>query len=282
MNHEEAKQVADQALASLAQELAAGRSQRLVEYLDVLGRFHHYSFGNALLIAFQKPDATHVAGFHAWKKFDRYVKKGEKGIVILAPLVYKRKVKDDEPPNDEKPREVTHLKGFKAVYVFDVSQTDGKPLPEFARVSGDPGHYTKRLKELVAREGIELVYEESLLGAEGRSEGGKILLRTNLDPAKEFAVLVHELAHEKLHKGARRKETTKAIRETEAEAVAYVVSQAVGLETNSAAADYIQLWNGTVETLADSLDHIQRTATQILSQLLPKAARDAGEVPDAA
>jgi len=282
MNHEEAKQVADQALAGLAEELAAGRSERLVEYLAVLGRFHRYSFGNALLIAFQKPEATHVAGFHAWKKLGRHVTKGEKGIVILAPLVYRRKQKEDGEADTDENQEGKHLRGFKAVHVFDVSQTEGKPLPEFASVSGDPGEHSARLKELIAHEGIELVYEDSLGGAEGRSEGGKILLRTDLTPAKEFAVLVHELAHEKLHKGERRKETTKAIRETEAEAVAYVVTKTVGLATSTAAADYIQLWRGTVETLAESLDHIQRASTEILSQLLTETARKAEEVPNAA
>ncbi len=268
MNHEQAKQLADQGLESLAQELAAGRSQRLIEYLDVLGRFHHYSFGNALLIAFQKPESTHVAGFHAWKKLGRQVKKGEKGIAILAPLVYRCKVEDQDDGRSSEPVKVKALRGFRVVYVFDVSQTDGKPLPEFARVKGDPGDFTDRLKVLIARHHIALSYEPVLTGALGKSLGGEIVLRPDLAPAQEFSVLVHELAHELLHKGERRKDTTPTIRETEAEAVAYVVSKAVGLETAGAAADYIQLYAGTTETLADSLDHIQRVAAAIISAVL--------------
>ena len=281
MKHEEAKKVADQALEDLAKELAAGRSQRLLDYLTVLGRFHRYSFGNVLLIAIQKSGATHVAGFHAWKKLDRHVKKGEKGIAILAPLVYKRKPKDEEPSEDDETND-SKVRGFKVVHVFDVTQTEGRPLPELASVSGDPGDQVAHLKELVAREGIELAYDELMLGALGRSEGGRILLQPGLSPAKEFAVLVHELAHEKLHKGERRKETTKVIRETEAEAVAYAVSKAIGLETNSAAADYIQLWSGDTETLAESLDHIQRVSAEILSQLVTDDVTKTEEVPHAA
>ncbi|MBX3412582.1 MAG: hypothetical protein KF708_07835 [Pirellulales bacterium] len=282
MKHEEAKQVADEALASLAEELAAGRSQKLLDYLAVMGRFHHYSFGNVLLIAIQRPDATHVAGFNAWKKLGRFVKKGEKGITILAPLIYKRKSDEEGQRSADESEKVTVLRGFKAVHVFDVSQTDGQPLPEFASVNGDPGEYTEKLKALIARQGIELVYEDTLMGAEGRSEGGRITLRTGLSHAKEFAVLVHELAHEQLHKGDRRQQTTKTIRETEAEAVAYVVAKGIGLNTSSAASDYIQLYQGTTETLAESLDYIQRVATEILSTLLAKPASEADEVPDAA
>ena len=108
-------------------------------YLAVMGRFHQYSWGNALLIASQRPAATRVAGFQTWRKLGRHVRKGEKGIMILAPVVVKKRV-DTEDGEDEQ----TRVFGFRAAYVFDQSQTDGDPLPEFAAVQGDPQQYTER------------------------------------------------------------------------------------------------------------------------------------------
>src|SRR5580700_7607033 len=101
-----------------------------------MGRFHRYSWGNTLLIASQRPTATHVAGFHAWHQLGRSVKKGEKGIVILAPMVVKQKdsAAEIEPPSKEPSR----VAGFRAAYVFDVAQTEGQPLPQFAATKGDP------------------------------------------------------------------------------------------------------------------------------------------------
>src|SRR3990170_4838987 len=98
MNREEATKLADQSLAQLASAFEQGRSDTLIRYLETLSRFHHYSFGNCILIAIQRPDATHVAGFQRWKELGRYVKQGEHGIAILAPMVY-RKRKDDDNEN---------------------------------------------------------------------------------------------------------------------------------------------------------------------------------------
>jgi hypothetical protein len=158
--------------------------------------------------------------------------------------------------------------GFKPGYVFDISQTDGAPLPTFAEVTGDPGDYITALKGFVGRHGIELLYANAQLGAaHGASLKGRILLRDDLSPAVEFSVLVHEVAHELLHAGDRRSTTTKTVRETEAEAVAFVVSHAIGLSTNTAASDYIQLYSGDRNTLLSSLGLIQRAATDILSAI---------------
>ncbi len=102
-----------------------------------MSRLHHYSLRNVMLIALQKPSATHVAGFHSWKKLGRFVKKGENGIVIIAPLVYRKEIAE----NDENTSNVYEINGFKGVYVFDISQTYGTEIPEFARVQGDPSSY---------------------------------------------------------------------------------------------------------------------------------------------
>jgi antirestriction protein ArdC len=238
-----------------------------------MARFHQYSFGNVMLIALQKPEATKVAGFRTWKTLGRFVKKGEKGIVIIAPMMIMPKEQDgsDKPDSQDEARPLLR---FKTVYVFDVSQTDGEPLPEFARVGGNPNGHTERLKVLVTTKGIALEYADSLGGPDGLSCIGTIRLRNGLTPAEEFSVLTHELAHEILHQSDRRKETTKTIRETEAESVAFVVCQAIGLETGTAAADYIRLYNGDADTLAESLDHIQKTAAAILAAIMNESAGD--------
>ena len=141
--------------------------------------------------------------------------------------------------------------GFRAVYVFDIAQTEGKDLPQFARVQGDPAEHLDRLKALVKSEGIGLEYVKGLQGAYGMSLKGTIKVVEGLTPAHEFSVLAHELAHELLHAktSSAERRRTKTIRETEAEAVAFVVCRAIGLETSGQHSDYIKLYRGSVETL---------------------------------
>ena len=158
--------------------------------------------------------------------------------------------------------------GFRAVYVFDVSQTEGKELPELsAQVSGEVGDYRNRLTAFVAEQGITIEYQDSIAPALGVSYGGRIALLPGHSQADEFSTLVHELAHEMLHKAARRATTTKTIRETEAEAVAFVVCTTIGLNNGRASADYIHLYNGDAAVLTESLEAIQKTAAGILSAL---------------
>ncbi len=267
MKAEEAKKIADQALQTLADALKSGKSEQITQYLAMLAKFHRYSFGNVMLILWQRPDATHVAGFGTWKQMGRFVKKGEKGIVIIAPMNIRPKgeTPDPEPGQDQAERARPILR-FRGVYVFDVTQTDGQPLPEPARVSGDPRHHLAKLRELVAAKGITLDHDDLPPGADGVSRGGRISIRAGLEPANQFSVIVHELAHELLHRGEQRP-TSATVRETEAEAVAFVVCQAIGLETGSAASDYIQLYDGKTETLAASLDRIQHVAAEVIAAL---------------
>jgi hypothetical protein len=150
--------------------------------------------------------------------------------------------------------------------VFDLSQTEGQELPEFSCVDGNPGDKLQRLVAIVAARGIELCCATSLGGADGLSHGGKNTLREGMEPAEEFDVLAHELAHELLHRTERRKETTRKVRELEAQAVAYVVSRAAGLD-GIQRSDYIQLYSGDKEMLMASLDHIQRVAAEIIEAL---------------
>ncbi|QOJ14844.1 MAG: DUF1738 domain-containing protein [Planctomycetia bacterium] len=262
MKAEQAKKIADQALEQLAEALNSGRSEELTRYLSMLAKFHRYSFGNVMLILSQKPDATHIAGFNTWKQIGRFVKKGEKGIVIIAPMVIRNR--DDQPKEGE--QQDKPMLRFRGVYVFDVSQTDGEPLPEPARVNGDPGRHINRLRQVIAERGITIDSDDLPFGADGVSRGGRISIRSGLEPANEFSVTVHEFAHELLHRGDDRPKS-KTVRETEAEAIAFVVCQAIGLENGTAASDYIQLYDGKTETLAQSLDRIQHVAAEIIAAL---------------
>jgi hypothetical protein len=160
------------------------------------------------------------------------------------------------------------LIGFRAVYVFDYAQTEGVDLPELNHaISGDVGDNRDRLLAFLAQQNIALEFNERIAPALGVSYGGKIALLPGQSKAEEFTTLVHETAHELLHKAERRTFTTATVRETEAESVAFIVGQAVGLEMGSASSDYIQLYHGNASLLAESLEVIQRTASIILREL---------------
>ena len=259
MSREQAKEQIKHGLSRLNDALAEGRSEELEHYLKTMSRFHRYSFNNIMLILMQNPEALHVAGFNAWKQLGRTVNKGEKGLAIVAPCRYKSK--DD----DESGEETSSVRGFRVVYVFDISQTEGDELPELLGVSGDPGQALEKLKAYIEELGIELVYQPSMgPGCFGSSQGGTINVREGLDAALEFSVLAHEVAHEDLHHGERRSETSKTVRETEAEAVASVVCSVFGLDSSQTSADYINMYRGSVETLGESLQFIQKTAETII------------------
>ena len=270
MTTEHAKQLSEVALNLLMAALERGQSEALKQYLSVMSRFRNYSWTNVLLIYSQFPHATRVGGFHFWLKLGRHVRKGEKGIAILAPMVGRKRSADDEELAEDAR---TRLYGFKSCHVFDVSQTDGATLPEFATVAGDPKDYLPRLIQFVASQNVALEYDAAIAPARGMSFGGKITLLPDLSPAETLAVLSHELGHEMLHRTERRRQTTHTVRETEAEAVAFVVCSAIGLDVNTAFSDYVQLHGGDKATLAESLAVIQQTATAILQAIEPGEAR---------
>jgi antirestriction protein ArdC len=262
------RKTCQQAFHKLIDAVAAGKSEKLVEYLKAMAKFHRYSLGNTILINFQKPDATHVAGFWTWKKLGRYVKKGEKGIAIMAPIIAKRTIEQYDKEQEEET-----LLAFKPAYVFDISQTEGKQLPEHSIVKGYPAQYMERLKAHIRNKGIELDYSDRTGLAEGYSTGGRIILRKSLEGAQEFSVMVHEFAHEMLHKDRTSLSQDKKVVETEAEAVAFVVCHAIGLDVNTASSDYIQLYDGDRNTLMSSLERIQRTASGILNAIMENKER---------
>jgi hypothetical protein len=262
----------------LIEQLEQGHSEGLTAYLTAMGRFHRYSFGNILEIARQKPQASRVAGMYAWNQLGRRVMKGEKGIRILAPVIGIRRKKDEEANKDIRIQNQAVLVGFRSAYVFDVSQTDGKGLPELSeRVTGNVGEYRERLVDFVIAQGITLEFKESIAPALGMCYGDRIVVLPGQSPAEEFSTLVHELAHAFLHRAERRITTTKTVRETEAEAIAFVVGTTIGLHNGRASADYIGLYFGNAALLAESLEVIQKTSAVILSALETHAAEPVAE-----
>ena len=265
----------------LIEQLEAGKSDALTNYLTAMSRFHNYSFGNVLEIARQMPTATRVAGFWTWKNLGRSVNSGAKGVRILAPIVGVKRKKDSEAEKDITTQNTRTLLGFRNAYVFDISQTNGVELPTIDRATGDPGEGIERLSAFVKAQGIALVYNAKIAPALGISYGGRIAILPGQTKAEEFSTLVHETAHELLHKAERRTATTKTVKETEAEAVAFVVGKAVGLVTGNASADYIQLYHGNASLLAESLEVIQQTASVILAALEPPVEDEAAQPTEA-
>lgn len=258
----------EKSLAKLNDALSQGRSETLEKYLSFTAKFHNYSLRNCLLIAAQKPEASHVAGYQKWKQLGRQVKRGEKAITIVQPRFSKKETEVVNQAGNAEKKEVKKLSGFGYAKVFDISQTEGEAVPEFATISGDPGESLSKLEQLVMDNGITLHYEQPPTpGAIGLSTGGQIYVTPGLSDAEAFSVLAHELAHELLHKGERRHETTPTVRETEAEAVAFVVSEAIGLDSTQRSSDYISLYRGDPEILSESLKFIQKTAGYLIKGL---------------
>jgi hypothetical protein len=278
-----AQQLVRENVQFLIEQLEAGKSETLTAFLDAMVHFPNYSFGNVLLIARQKPDATHVAGMWSWNQLGRRVKRGEKGIAILAPMIARKRGEEtnntDANSNGQRP-----LLGFRRVYVWDESQTEGAPLPEMEKVTGDAGEYRDRLIQYINVQGITLEYTESIAPAMGAAFGTTIRILPGQTLGEEFSTLVHELAHLMLKHCERRTETTKTVRETEAEAIAFVVGKSIGLKTSTASADYISLYHGNAALLMESLELVQQTAAVILAAIQPEesVSQEAAELPAAA
>lgn len=226
-------QLITSALDQLSAALAAGHSASLTAVLSTMARFHPYSWSNQLLIGAQRPEATRVAGFRTWLSLGRTVRRGEKGIAILAPLLRRGRVEAD----GEDDRGERRLAGFRVVFVFDLSQTDGDPLPEFTAASGDPGAATGRSSSgssrAASRADGSAALSERLLRS-GPAYGGRIEVRDDIDQAETLTTLLHEAAHELLHRDPTIGRPTHVVRELEADAVACVVAESLGLRARSA------------------------------------------------
>ena len=280
MKKDDAKQLADQAIRALQEELKAGRSESLLKYLDAMSRFHNYSWNNCMLIALQMPEATFVAGFRRWLQMGRHVRKGGTGIGIMAPLIYRSRDDsgaDTSPAVDKSKAAERSIRGFKIVHVFDVSQTDGEELPQFAAITGDPGELLSSMEELIRSTGIILKDEVLGSGIKGVSRQGEIAIAEGLPAAERCSILAHELAHEWMHDQDQRRSLNKTVRETEAEAVAYVVCRSFGLDCSTRSSDYIQMYDGNEGTLIASLERIQKTAARMIESLTHDSEMQAEE-----
>jgi antirestriction protein ArdC len=226
-------QTVREGLAALAEELAAGKGERLQAVLDFASRFHRYSLNNQALIASQCPQASHVAGYRTWQKLGYQVRKGERGIRILAPRPYTRT--SDDGAEEQR-------LSFAAVAVFDAGQlTEPPALPSHREaLPDDQQERYAAVLAAVQAEGIRVEERDDLGSAEGYSAGGVIALRRGLDSRNRLLVILHEWSHEILHKGAANT-LARARKEAQAEATAYVVSRHFGL-AHPFAADYLQSW----------------------------------------
>ena len=215
-------------------------------FLTVAARFHRYSASNTLLIMLQAPDATRVCGYRSWQSLGRQVRKGERGIAIFAPCVYRRRpVDDDEAART--PELARVLRGFRIAYIWDVSQTDGDPLPEVAPklLAGEapPGLWESLARE-VANAGYEL-RRGQCGGANGRTSytTRTVTVRDDVDDAMATRTLMHELAHIWLHDPEEALHH-RGTAEIEAESTAYVVCQAAGMVTDDYSLPYVARWSG--------------------------------------
>lgn len=230
-------------------------SEEMTRYLDICSRFHQYSPCNVWMILMHKPEASYVSGYKKWQTLNRFVRKGEKGIPILAPLVFKENKQD--PNSDEV------LMGFKVVYVYDVSQTDGDPLP-------DPPDWkspekNKELEEKFIQfansKEIQVSVVKQAGEIQGVSKGGSI----EIDPSAGTKTLIHEIAHELMHRDEN-SPVESCLRELEAESVAYIVCNHFGLEISSSP-NYIALHGADSEMIKGHLERIRKTAMEVIGEV---------------
>ncbi len=300
----------DERVAELTERLENGvkemySSGKYEQYITSMAKFHQYSYRNALLILFQCPHASQVAGFGTWKELGRQVKKGEKGIQILAPCNFQRVVERDkiDPKTgrtlygpDGKPlteKEYTAPNRFRIAHVFDLSQTEGRELLPVAppALTGDVEDYTGIYDRLAAISPLPVVQEDFQQSAYGYASlaENKVVVKPGLSQVQTIKTLVHEIAHAKRHQpGAFLEEQTPAQKrqnEIEAESIAYVVCQHFGIDTSDYSLAYIAQWSKDEEltVLKASLDAIHSTAGEIIDAISPpppKLERQLSQAPE--
>ena len=267
-------------------------SEKFKEYLTTMSKFYNYSFNNTLLIAMQKPDATLIAGYTSWQRnFDRHVMKGEKGIKILAPAPYKAQEEREKiDPATQKPvldadgKPVTETvevlrPAFKVVSVFDVSQTDGKELPDIAvdELTGSVENYAAFFEALKQESPVPISFEDIPGGAKGYFSHveNRIAIKDGMSEIQTVKTAIHEIAHAKLHaikpdeKVAPEERKDRHTKEVEAESVAYTVCQRYGIETSDYSFGYIAGWSSDKDTkeLKGSLETIRSTAAEMIESI---------------
>ncbi len=264
MPTEKTQELLDQLAAGVA---AIKTSDDWTDWLEVARRFYRYSFGNQLLIYRQLPTASHVAGFHKWLELGRHVRKGEHGLRILAPVVYKTKTEDPETGEEESSRRVA---GFRGAVVFDVSQTDGDPLPEPPAHpltgAGNPA-ILAALVRFAQDNGAEVDLDADLPdGRNGETSYSprRIRISRNLSGQMQIKTMAHEIGHHLLHFGPDRAEIGRDIAELEAESIAYLACGMVGIDSAAYSFGYVATWTAGKDSAA---------AVQASGQRILKTAR---------
>ncbi|MCL4552441.1 MAG: ArdC-like ssDNA-binding domain-containing protein [Candidatus Marsarchaeota archaeon] len=269
---------------NLIEELRAGHTDRFVSYLRFCSRFHRYSPYNKMLIWIQRPDAILLAGYRKWQELGYQVRKGEKGIQILAPVVVKRKEANEEGNDVE--REV--CVGFKDTFVFDASQltTSVKEADLFGGLPDDAEKQHKLVARAIEEAGIIVIEEAMRDGYFGRATYAQmdpkaalspvVYVREGLSSRLKTTTLIHEWAHHKIHleplAPAQRKDIPLPVREAQVEACAYIVASYLGVEPPMSA-DYILLYKNTAQTLVENMDIIQSTSHEMI-RAIEAAAED--------
>ena len=275
-------------LKALTDQLEQGvsdifQSGQYAAYLTAMSKFHHYSFGNTMLIFMQCPNATNVAGYHDWRKnFGRQVKRGERGITILAPCPYRRQEEVEETaPDGSSSKSVQWVQrmSFRTVTVFDIGQTEGKPLPEIARkLTGDVAQYESMVATLRSISPYPISMESFPGGAYGCCNfvERRILVQPDMSQIQTIKTMIHEVSHAKLHAPPEKTEKLpqhkqRFVREMEAESVAYVVCQHFGIDTADYSFGYVAGWSHgkDLSQLKASLELIRNTAAELIDGIDP-------------
>lgn len=280
-----------QTIAEITDKLEQGvhdlfESEKYKAYLSSMSKFHNYSLNNTILISMQKPDATLVAGYQSWKKnHGRQVRRGEKGIKIIAPAPYKVKTEQDviDPKTqkavldaDGKPKKETveiERPSFRVATVFDVSQTEGKELPTLGveELSGSVDGYGKFLEALEQTSPVPVSFEDIAGGAKGyfHTAENRIAIQEGMSEIQTVKTMIHEMAHATLHAGKDKEKFDARTKEVQAESVAYTVCQHYGIETQDYSFGYIAGWSTGRETteLKASLETIRSAASDLINRI---------------
>lgn len=251
-------------------------SEQFKRYLAVRSAFHRYSARNSLMILLQRPDATNVAGFNKWLELGRWVKKGEKGIAIFAPMMYAKK----DPETGEKTGDT--LRGFRVVHVFDVQQTDGAPLPEPVmpkELEGEEGaDIFAALQDFAQHGGLTVLPSFDGFTDERKgdySPGEKqIRIRSGMSNFQRVKTLAHECAHWILHTDETGRALPRDVKETEAEAAAFLALARCGLRSDEYSFAYVATWaDGDMKILEASLSRIEKASEEILHAINSRIAQ---------
>lgn len=266
-------------IREITEQLEAGvravfESDAYKAYLNCMSKFHNYSLNNTLLIALQRPDASLCASYTSWQRdHGRQVRKGEKGIKIIAPCKYKVELEERDEQGNPKTEEKT---GFKVVTTFDISQTDGHDLPSFGvdELSGDVNGYRKLFNALTEICPVPIFVEDIRDGAKGYYSDveRKIVIKEDMSQLQTIKTMIHEMAHEKLHAKEhidKEHPSDRRTKEVEAESIAYTICQHYGLDSSDYSFSYVAGWSSGKETkeLKTSLERIRSAADEMITSI---------------